>query len=317
MTRAVKISAPSRLHFGLLRFRQTNGDSFGGLGMMIDQPRVEVEIQTAKEWQAVGPQSNRALAFAQAVYQSHEHKNQAPLHLCVEKLPPAHSGLGTGTQLAFAVAFGIRQLFDLPSLTADQLAKSVGRGDRSAVGSHGFMHGGLIWETGQQQPGTLGTLSRRLAVPSDWRILLIRLPEGPGIHGDQERAAFSNLPPIPDEVTENLQRIAEQTVLPAIENADFDSFAQGIYDYGTLSGNCFASVQGGPFSSPAISELVSHLRNHGIQGVGQSSWGPTVFAFVKNKTEATALFDHLKQHQDFSTAEITITRPDNNGANQT
>lgn len=314
MTRAVRISAPCRLHFGLLRFGENVGASFGGLGMMVDQPRVEVDLQPAPQWQAVGPMADRALEFAHCVSRSAKLAEQTPMHIRVCNVPPAHCGLGSGTQLALAVAHGIYKLQKLPTPAADQLAASVGRGKRSAVGSHGFLHGGLIWETGQEQADTLGTLAKHLAVPENWRILLIRSPQQAGLHGDREGTAFKNLPPVPNAVTEKLRSIAEQTILPAVENADFRSFGQGLYEYGHLSGNCFSAVQGGPFASPEISNLVDYLRNHGIQGVGQSSWGPTVFAFVEDQTAATALANHIKNHQDFATAEITITSADNQGA---
>ncbi len=314
MTRAIKISAPCRLHFGLLRFEKNTGASFGGLGMMIDQPRVEVDLQPAQQWQAVGSMADRALEFAHCVSRFAKLAEQTPMHIRVCNVPPAHCGLGTGTQLALAVAHGIYKLQGLPTPAADELAASVGRGKRSAVGSHGFLHGGLIWETGQEQAGSLGTLARHLAVPENWRILLIRSPQQAGLHGDREGAAFKNLPAVPHAVTEKLRSIAEQTILPAVENADFQSFGRGLYEYGHLSGSCFSAIQGGPFASPEISNLVDYLRNHGIQGVGQSSWGPTVFAFVEDQTAATDLANHIKHHQDFAAAEITITSADNQGA---
>jgi hypothetical protein len=61
---SVTISTPSRLHFGLLRFEQAEGPSFGGLGMMIAEPRCVVRLITSNEWRASGPDANRAVAFA-------------------------------------------------------------------------------------------------------------------------------------------------------------------------------------------------------------------------------------------------------------
>ena len=61
MTPSVRITTPSRLHFGLLRFSQESGPSYGGLGMMIDRPRVEVELSAADEWSVSGPYGERAL----------------------------------------------------------------------------------------------------------------------------------------------------------------------------------------------------------------------------------------------------------------
>ena len=217
MTTAVRVSAPSRLHFGLLRFGHDPTKSFGGLGMMIDQPRVEVELQPANQWHAEGPQSDRALQVAQSVTQQLKPDCKSPLHIRVFNLPPAHCGLGTGTQLDFSIAAGIYRLlgFNIPS--ADELATVTNRGKRSAVGSHGFLSGGFIWETGQQQSNSLGSLAQHLMVPPEWHILLIRLPEPAGLHGKTEGAAFDQLPAIPVEVTQKMQSLAEQDILPAVQ----------------------------------------------------------------------------------------------------
>ena len=313
MSRTVRISAPSRLHFGLLRFGKDVGPSFGGLGMMVDQPRVTLEITPSDRWHAEGPKSERALEIAQCVSHTINPASPTPLDIRVCEIPPAHSGLGTGTQLAFAIVHGIHQLHNLPTPNADQLAQLADRGKRSAVGSHGYLHGGLIWELGQQQPGQLGTLAQHITVPPDWRILLIRLPQQAGLHGHQEVAAFKNLPSIPPEVTGQLIHLAESKILPAAKTADLDTFGQALYQYGHLSGSCFSTVQGGPFASPEVENLVTHLRNQGIQGVGQSSWGPTVFAFSENEDVARILADHLKNHPEFAPAKITLTPAATNG----
>lgn len=311
MTSLVRVIAPSRLHFGLLRFAEQQGASYGGLGLTLDAPRTVIEVQTAAEWQAVGPMADRALEFAKLAAQSYRLDQKIPLHVRVCEAPQPHSGLGTGTQLALAVALGIRQLWQLPTLDATELSASVGRGKRSAVGSHGFVQGGLIWETGQDCDHSLGTLSKRLAIPEPWRVLLITLPEGQGLHGKRELAAFANVPPVPPEVTQELIQVAESTILPATESADFDRFAEGVHHYGRLAGSCFASVQGGSFASPAITQLVDQLRGAGILGVGQSSWGPTVFALAASETQANDFADQVRA---FGECAVQITSPNNVGA---
>jgi len=179
-----------------------------------------------------------------------EQGNKISLRVC--QAPPSHCGLGSGTQLALAVARGIRELWQLPPVGAAELAASVDRGKRSAVGSYGFQQGGLIWETGRRSEDSLGTLARRIAIPNHWRVLLLSQSQESGLSGDREVTAFESLPQVPPKVTDKLRRLAEESILPAAEDADFETFSEAIHDYGRLAGSCFATVQGGLFASPAI-----------------------------------------------------------------
>jgi len=317
VNRVLQIIAPCRLHFGLLRFAQATGPSYGGLGMMLEQPATVIEMQRAKSWQTTGPQNERALAFAQQAIGYWSDVSDSPLSIQVRQAPPAHAGLGSGTQLALAVAQGVRLLNDYPNTHLDDLATAVGRGQRSAIGSHGFFHGGLLWETGRIATEPLAKLTRRLDVPEPWRILLITPPHDAGLHGTAEIDAFAQLPPVPSEVTENLQRLAQEKILPAVEQADFSTFSESIYQYGHLAGSCFAPVQGGDYASADVARCIQKLRSLGLQGVGQSSWGPTIFAFVHDESSANHWLDTLSTMSEFVDSKILITAPNNNGASVT
>jgi beta-RFAP synthase len=317
MTPSLRITAPSRLHFGLLRFSQESGPSYGGLGMMIDRPRVEVELSAADEWSVSGPYGERALELARRSLQACLPSTIRAVKVDVRAAPAPHSGLGAGTQLALAIAAGVRQLCQAPPLEIERLVTSVGRGRRSAVGSHGFQLGGLIWEEGRRPGQSLSDLKRRVEVPTDWRIVLVTMPHSEGLSGEHERRAFESLPPVPTDVTCQLTQLAEEQILPAAEQQDFDTFGEAVFQYGRLAGSCFARLQGGPFASPQIAAGVCRMRELGVRGVGQSSWGPTLFAFAADENSAADLIDRLAAQEEFADAQITCTPPNNGGAFKT
>ena len=97
--------------------------------------------------------------------------------------PPDHTGLGVGTQLGLAIAAGLRRFLQLPELSIEALASSVGRGKRSAVGTYGFQHGGLIVDAGKDARA-INSASWRGAwrCRPTWRFVLVRPHEcaGPG-----------------------------------------------------------------------------------------------------------------------------------------
>jgi len=314
MSKLVRITAPSRLHFGLLRFAQTQGPSYGGLGMMIQEPRLVIEVRRSSQWRATGPLADRALAHARQVQQKWPPPSSEAIDVHVRESPPQHAGLGSGTQLALAVALGVRTLRDLAPATLASLVDGVGRGTRSAVGSYGFESGGLVWETGYSAGNQLGQLAARLPVPDSWRILLVSPHTRPGLHGKSELEAFGQLAPVPPEVTAQLYRIAEQQILPAAERGDFDLFTASLFQYGHLAGSCFTRIQNGPYASRQIASCIDRLRRLGCAGVGQSSWGPTIFAFCATERDAAELAEKLSQLAEFSNAAIQVSAPDNRGA---
>lgn len=314
---SVTISTPSRLHFGLLRFEQSSGPSFGGLGMMIAEPRTTVRMASASDWQSSGVDGERAVAYARRALDALAlPRGVAPpaFHIDVEESILPHHGLGSGTQLALAVAAGVRALCELTEATAGELAAIVGRGRRSAVGCHGFMLGGLLYELGSFPDEALGRLAKRVDVPSDWRIVLVTASQAAGLSGAGEIDAFTQLPPVPAETTTRLEDLASSSILPAADSGDLDTFGEALFDYGRLAGECFASVQGGPYASAEIAACVAAIRELGVRGVGQSSWGPTVFAFVENQARAEALVAQLRATAAWANHAMRITRADNHGA---
>jgi predicted sugar kinase len=91
-------------------------------------------------------------------------------------------------------------------------------------------------------------------------------------------------------------------------------FGEAVYQFGKWAGECFSAVQGGPYASPEIERLVESIREYGVPGVGQSSWGPTVFAVVECDEEARRLKEWVRGQSCYKEFEITVARPNNSGA---
>lgn len=313
MTRVVQVTTGSRLHFGLWGLQGSGERDYGGVGAMIEQPAISLTISPADGFGARGIHSERAAEFARRWAAFHGHK--APVcAILVTDAPPQHTGLGTGSQLALAVAAGLNAFFGLPKQNAVELALSVGRGQRSAVGVHGFLHGGLIVDQGKRMAEPLAPLDCRIEVPSDWRFLLARPLDCAGLAGDEESLAMASLPPVPFETTNRLIAEVRDHLVPAAATGDFALFSASLYRYGHASGAYFAERQGGPFNGPVLTNLVETIRNLGIEGVGQSSWGPTIFAVMPDETQARNAVDSLHGSWKGAELDVLVTAPLSRGA---
>ena len=122
---AVFVEASARLHFGVLDLRGTRGRWFGGLGASAARPTLLVSAARADTLVADGEDAERAREFAR-LFLAHHHLRGGALVRVHRTLPP-HVGLGSGTQLALAVARALAELYDVES-DARALARAVGRG---------------------------------------------------------------------------------------------------------------------------------------------------------------------------------------------
>jgi beta-RFAP synthase len=291
-----RVETGSRLHFGLLRPPPV-GDrrGFGGCGLMVEAPAVRVAAEPANEWSADGPAADRALAVARRVAPAR------PYRIVVEACPPEHVGLGVGTQLSLAVARAVAGT----TVPADELARLTGRGGRSGVGVHGFDHGGFLVDGGKRAGDDLAPLVARSEFPPDWRIVLLTPPERPDWHGDRERDAFAALAAaVADDA---LCRLVLLDMLPALAASDLPAFSEALAEYNARAGEPFRAAQGGLYL-PAAADLVAWLRGRGLTGVGQSSWGPTVFAVVNDADRATALAAAAREYRPDLSATVTAGR---------
>jgi beta-RFAP synthase len=306
----IRVVAPSRLHFGLLSV-PVEGLSrrFGGVGLMIDEPGVAVRVEPASAWSASGPCAERALAYAQTAFPGD------PLRVTVERCPPEHVGLGVGTQLGLAVARAVTAVRGLPDPGAVALARAVGRGERSGIGVHGFARGGLIVEGGKRDADAPSVLLARYDFPEDWRIVLARpqVASSPWT-GPRERQAFARARQTDTmlALTERMCRVLVLGLLPGLLERDCATFGDALHEYNRLAGRMFADDQGGDYASAEVNELIATVRGVGVRGVGQSSWGPTVFAICPDEDAANRLRAELRMRDQ--QLEVTVTTAGGNGA---
>lgn len=284
---SVFVEAAARLHFGVLDLRGDLGRRFGGLGAAVPVPSLLLEASPAQRLSAHGADADRALEFAERFLRHHHLTRGA--RLTVHRHIPAHSGLGSGTQLGLAVGRALAELYGLPHHPVT-LARAVDRGRRSAIGTWTFALGGFIVEGGRRTGSDeIAPLLARFPIPENWRCVVV-VPNGaPGLSGEAEIVAFERLPPPPEREVERVAHLVLMQLLPALVEADLPSFGAALTEVQRVTGAWFASQQGGVFAPGPTATLVRCLADWGAAGVGQSSWGPAVYGLVESETAAEAL----------------------------
>ena len=286
------VEAPARLHFGVLDLRGDLGRWFGGIGAAAPDPTLIVSVSPAEALDAEGDEAERALSYGRRFLDHFRSKRGALIR--VHRTLPAHAGLGSGTQLALAVGRALAELYGV-SIDAATLSRAVGRGRRSAIGTWTFAHGGLVVEGGRHRDGdACGPLLARLAFPPTWRCVLA-VPNGPpSISGPREDDAIAALPAPSQGEAEHVAHVVLMSLLPAVAEGDLAAFGAALTDIQEMNGRWFAGIQGGIFAPGLSQDVIRRMREWGAPGVGQSSWGPAVYAIVDGDESARALADDVR-----------------------
>ena len=274
----VWVEAPARLHFGLLDLRGARGRKFGGIGAAAPGPTLLVSARPAETVSVTGEDAERAMAFADRFLEHHRNaigRRGAEIH--VHRALPAHAGLGSGTQLALAVARALAELHGAPA-DAPALAYASGRAQRSAIGTWTFAGGGLVVEGGRRNTNAgVGPLL------ADVDAVL-----------SAEAAAFAQLPPADEREVERIAHIVLMALLPALADDDLATFGSALTEIQAITGRWFAAVQGGIFAPGPSEELIRRMREWGAPGVGQSSWGPAVYGIVEGEDAGRRLTERVQ-----------------------
>lgn len=313
----VYIKTPARLHLGLIDMNGNLGRMFGGLGVGINQPNVVIEAEPADEFTVIGENSDAAASIAKRFFEVYSTKSNIKIN--VKQTIPAHEGLGSGTQLALAVSTALTKVFNL-KMSTQELALAMGRCRRTGVGTAIFDKGGFVVDGGKIAkdgnciPGKFPPLIFRQPFPKEWRFIVAIPRVNKGLDSEKEAVAFGQVPSMPSEQVGNLCRLTMLKLLPALIEKDIENFGDALTQIQITTGNAFAKVQGGTYSSQAAEECIRYMQKLGVYGVGQSSWGPTIYGVAKKekaKQACAKVQAYLKKNVG---GQVFVAKANNKGA---
>ena len=294
--RRIVVNTPSRIHVGLIDMHGGLRRVDGGIGITLDEPGILLEVKQSPGIRVTGCDSatqERVSGIASDVLrQIHA---GAGASITVRSLYPAHTGLGSGSQLALATARAICELYG-KNIPVTELAQLAGRGGTSGIGTAAFEHGGFIIDGGHRfgpdgdktdfRPSSASRGVRpppviaRHDFPKDWKILLA-IPDLPtGASGAMEVDIFRRHCPVPLCEVQVLCHEVLMRMLPGIVEHDLDLFGSSINAVQNLG---FKKVELG-LQPPEVTGLLEVMQAAGAAGAGMSSFGPTMYAVADTGT---------------------------------
>jgi len=304
--RKIIVETPARIHFGIINPFKLDTRRFISTGVGVDTPRNRIVVYPEMKHDISGCRSSEVSEKLKPIIEEYGLENG---YVVIEECIPKHTGLGSTTQLLLGVALGLLvangKREDLITI-----ARKLGLGRVSGVGTYVFIHGGFIVDTGVKN-NSYPNLFFHADFPEEWRFIVI-VPSGRGLSDKEEERVFST----PIEVDASLSWKASHTLftkmIPSLLERDFEEFSHALRELQEYVGGMFSSVQGGVFAESSC-RYIELLKQLGVVGVGQSSWGPTVYGLVENELKAQILLERIKSLIDNS-VRVFIARPQNRGA---
>lgn len=313
----VYVKTPARLHLGLIDMNRELSRVFGGLGVGINYPNVILEASKSERLKIIGERRELTEKYVKHFLEKYE--VQSNFCIKVKRVIPEHSGLGSGTQLALAVAKALAKL-DKIEASIQELSLVMGRGKRTGVGTAIFDQGGFVVDGGKTIDNESGRISKlsplifRRSVPEDWRFVVVIPDIKKGLANNKETVAFQEVPIMRSEDVGIICRLILMKLLPSLIENNIKDFGEAVTQIQITVGKSFSSVQGGTFSSPIVEDGIEYLLKFGAFGAGQSSWGPTFYGLTKIN-EAQKLKNKMIEFLEKKTGGIVfIAEPNNKGA---
>ncbi|MCS6788257.1 MAG: hypothetical protein NZ733_03085 [Aigarchaeota archaeon] len=297
------VTSGSRLHLGFTSL-SSGPKPWSGIGLMTEEPKVTVRV--------VSRGAGRLLCS-----RDHEEVVRSVAEALTVELgsfdvevsaPPLHVGLGTTTQLTLALGAA---LSTVTGIRFDPLshARLTGRGKRSWVGIAGFIGGGLVVDLGRREDDAWAHDFVNVEFPRDWAVLLVWPVGERGLSGGVEEEAIAAA----EDPWGQRAAVDVETVIDAVRGHDFDGFVGIVERLQEAMSSAFSRSQGGKYHR-ASEGLVELLKEHGARGIGQSSWGPTVYGFFKDRRSAESAALRLVRELEGGEFRVLVTEARNRGA---
>lgn len=279
----IEVRAGYRLHLGFYRFYD-NPYIYGSIGVSVEEPHISVLLRsnpTLKVRCSTKLCEELVVATAKLL-------NVRDVEVEVSGYLNHHVGLGSRTRVLLTAYLALTNYLGVePSV--GRIIDLLGRKKISGVGIYSFFYGNLVVDSGLNVNDASMLYPKLLylyEVPSNWYLIIV-LPEGfKGLSEVEEVGIIRNVEFFPKQELLYKEFVK---LLTSLSLKDFNVFTNALSRIQELTGEYFSKHQGGIFAHDVSEELAAVMRGEGVKGIGQSSWGPTIYGFTDSYAKALSV----------------------------
>lgn len=302
----ITIKCGYRIHINSIDMNGFTGRCCGGLGFAVSDPVLKIRVEESDRdiFKGEYPEKIKKVVDKIRSYYTINKK----IKITMLKEITEHKGLGSETQLYFALATALTKLVGL-NKSSDDIADDLDLSGVSGIGYGAFKYGNFIVDTGymlgenKKDFVSHSTVPPKIVynsnIPNNWKVLLFIPKNIISISQEEEDKFFAMYTPVPESEVKDIAYHTLMGVIPSIEENDFDMFIKSL-NIITKLGTKKAELK---INEKTTDKLLEKINNK-FGFAGLSSLGPTCYTFVDiNKTK----IDLEKLKKEFNDCEVILT----------
>ena len=288
MAISVTVTAPSRLHFGLMQLSRSYSNTYGGFGAALSEPHwcIEASVKQGTTQQIDGLCEEHERYALGVLSRLQERLAMESLSITVHSSVPPHVGLGSKTSLGNALlAAGTMIAGRKGGRTTHQYL--LERGGASGIGVNCLEAGGFILDAGHQftvssellpsgaqRPAELPAIVGRWPTDSVC-VLLARAPGSVGLYADAEVEFWAKNTPMSQESSSTTAAILMYEILPGLARQNSQQWSFGLNQLQEVG----FKAREWTLQSPETKQIRDGAYAAGASTVALSGMGPTLAIF--------------------------------------
>ncbi len=289
----VKVTAPPRIHMGLIDCGNATPRQFGGCGFAVDGLYTHVKASPASRTSLrpskyIDISERTTQDIKKVLHLTDEAFGKASVR--IKTMPPEHRGFGSKTSILLSVASAVYGCYYGQTNDFEAIVRLTNRGGASGVGVNTFWHGGFVRDAGHLvEPGkrlflpsaastplSSPPLISHFYMPDNWYVHLYTNTNAKSIEGEREVEFFKKITPLPDIDIYKTISVIDHGICPAIKERDIVQLGHAVSEL-NQTGMKKHEVKIQP---PGSIEFLKQAWQANLPA-GVSSFGPTIYIIDK------------------------------------
>lgn len=302
------INCGYRIHINSLDMNGFSGRCCGGLGFSLNDPMLELKVKISTYDMFIGKYPEKIEKYVNRVRENYNIPYK--FEISVSNEATAHTGLGSESQLCYAIATAILTLCDI-KLDYIDISQKLGLAGVSGIGYGAFTKGGFIIDGGYilgenkknfvEHSKTPPTFLYHRKVDENWKVVVVIPKDCVSISQEVEDMFFAKYTPVPIDEVKEITYYTLMGIMPAIKENNFEQFISSmkiITKLGTKKAELAINEEN-------CKEILSKMEElFGFSAL--SSLGPACYSFVDtSKCNININKEYLTQI--FPNSDIYIT----------